>query len=129
MEAVIRLAMRMLALLVAATVAITLLLLVRAGVAQLRSVAESGPLGVSMLVSWAVTLLIGPFALVQLLRLKNSGRIAGAIFFGAMTLYYAATASILRDPGEPWLPTAFVTLVVGACTALLLTPAARAACE
>ena len=129
MEAVIRLAMRMLALLIAATVVITLLLLARAGVARVGSLAQSGPAGVAMLVNWAVTLLVGPFAIVQLLRLKNSGRIAGAIVFGTMTLYYAATAAILGDPGDPWLSTAFVALVVGACTALLLTRAAREACE
>jgi hypothetical protein len=118
----------MLALLIAACVVIVILLLARSGVARLRSLMQSGPLGVTMLVNWGVTLLAGPFAFVQLLRLRNSGRIAGAVVFGVMTLYYLATAFVLRDPGDPLLPMAFTGLVTGACTAMLLIPAAKAAC-
>jgi hypothetical protein len=121
--------LRMLALLVAASVAIVILLLARSGVARVRSLVETGPLGVITLVNWGVTLLAGPFAVVQLLRLRNSGRIAGAIVFGAMTLYYLAAAFLFRDPGDPMLPIAFTALVTGACAAMLLIPAARQVCE
>lgn len=128
MEAVVRMMMRMLALLIAACIVIVILLLVRSGVPRIRSLIQSGPGGISMLVNWGVTLLVGPFAFVQLVRLRNSGRIAGAIVFGVMTLYYLTSAFIFRDPGDPLLPIAFTALVTGACTAMLLIPAAKQAC-
>jgi hypothetical protein len=127
-EAVVRLMMRMLALLIAACIAIVILLLMRSGVTRLRSLLQTGPAGISMLVNWAVTLLAGPFAFIQLLRLRNSGRLAGALVFGVMTLYYLGNAFLFRDPGDPLLPVAFTALVTGACTAMLLIPAAREAC-
>jgi CDP-diglyceride synthetase len=127
-EAVVRLMMRMLALLIAACVVIVIVLLARSGVTRLRSLTQAGPLGISTLVNWGVTLLAGPFAFVQLMRLRNSGRIAGAIVFGVMTLYYLAAAFLFRDPGDPLLPVAFTALVTAACTAMLLIPAARQAC-
>jgi hypothetical protein len=120
--------MRMLALLVAACVVIVIVLLARSGVTRLRSLSQSGPLGIITLVNWGVTLLAGPFAFVQLLRLRNSGRIAGALVFGVMTLYYLAAAFVFRDPGDPLLPVAFTALVTAACTAMLLIPAAKNAC-
>ncbi len=118
----------MLALLIAASVVIVILLLARSGVTRLRSLSQAGPLGISTLVNWGVTLLAGPFAFIQLMRLRNSGRIAGAIVFGTMTLYYLAAAFLFRDPGDPMMPIAFTALVTGACTAMLLIPAAKQAC-
>lgn len=129
MEAVVRMMMRMLALLVAASVVIVIVLLARSGVTRVRSLLQSGPLGIGTLVNWAVTLLVGPFASVQLLRLRNSGRIAAAFVFGTMTLYYLTAAFLFRDPGDAWLPIAFTALVTGMCMAMLLIPAAKEACD
>jgi hypothetical protein len=120
--------MRMLALLIAASVVIVIVLLARSGVTRLRSLSQAGPLGISTLVNWGVTLLAGPFAFIQLMRLRNSGRLAGAIVFGTMALYYLAAAFLFRDPGDPLLPIAFTALVTGACTAMLLIPSAKQAC-
>jgi CDP-diglyceride synthetase len=120
--------MRMLALLIAACVVIVILLLARSGIAHVRSISQSGPLGIITLVNWGVTLLAGPFAFVQLLRLRNSGRLAGALVFGMMTIFYVAAAFLFRDPGDPLLPVAFTALVTGVCTAMLLIPAAKEAC-
>jgi hypothetical protein len=120
--------MRMLALLVAASVAIVILLLVRSGIPRVQSLAKTGPLGIATLVNWGVTLLIGPFAVIQMLRLRNSGRLAGALVFAAMTVYYVLAAFVFRDPGDPWMPVAFTALVTGMCMLMLLIPATKDAC-
>lgn len=120
--------MRMLALLLAACVVIVILLLARSGISRVRSLGQAGPIGIMTLVNWGVTLLVGPFAFVQLLRLRNSGRLSGALVFGVMTLFYLTAAFLFRDPGDPLLPIAFTGLVTGVCTVMLLIPAAKQAC-
>jgi O-antigen ligase len=119
----------MLALLIAAIVAVNVLLLTRVSFAELGALSRSGVPGVALILNWVVTLIAGPYAAVQLLRLRNSGRFAGAVVFAVTAVYHALSALLLRQPGEVWLPTVLIALLVGAPAALLLTRAAKRVCE
>ncbi len=123
-----RMALRMLALLIAASVAFTVMFILQFNAARLKALTATGALGIVTYAGWILTLLIGPFAAIQLLRLRNSGRLAGAILFAAMTAYYAAGAFVFRDPGTPLVPIAFTALLCAACMGILLLPQAKRVC-
>jgi hypothetical protein len=123
-----RIALRMLALLVALSVAFTVMFIVQFNAARLKALTATGTLGIVTYAGWVLTLLIGPFAAIQLLRLRNSGRIAAAILFGIMTAYYVLGASLFRDPGTPIVPIAFTALLCAMCMAILLLPQSRRVC-
>ncbi|MCA1561025.1 MAG: hypothetical protein LC804_12420 [Acidobacteria bacterium] len=53
-----------------------------------RSMLETGPLGIMTLVGWALTLSVAPIAAIQLWRYKESGRLAGLVVFGFGVVYY-----------------------------------------
>jgi hypothetical protein len=108
------------------TVWLVLLLLTRGA---LPSLAGAGALGILTMAGWAVTLILGPFAVVRLWQLRESGRLAGIVLFAFGTLYYAAGLIWLRSPDAP-TSQIVLALVAYALPAILLTlPAARRACH
>ena len=128
MEAVMRFTLRMLALLVGASVIFTIIPVARAGSAGVAKLAASGTFGIVTIVAWAITVVVGSFAAIQLLRLKNSGRLAAAFVFALMAIYYLAGAFVFRDPGEPWVPIAITAALAAACMVMLLLPMAKYVC-
>ncbi|MCI0390871.1 MAG: hypothetical protein MOB07_19165 [Acidobacteria bacterium] len=46
--------------------------------------------GIPTVLSWALTILVGPFVVVQLWRYRNSGRLGGIILLGYAITYYLA---------------------------------------
>lgn len=122
-----RMALRGLALLCALAIVWTLLFVIRLGRGGVETMIRTGPMGISTCVAWAVTLLAGPFAVGQLLRLRTSGRVLGAIVFGTLAVHYLLSAAFLRDPGDPWPPMLLTGLLTGACAVLLWIPPARQA--
>jgi hypothetical protein len=123
-----RMALRMLALLVALSVVFTVMFIVQFNAARLKALTATGALGIVTYAGWVLTLLIGPFAAIQLLRLRNNGRIAAAILFGIMATYYILGAWLFREPGTPIVPIAFTALLCAMCMSILLLPQARAVC-
>ena len=49
------------------------------------------------LIGWAINLLLGPYATIQLWRLKPRGR-WGAIVLSGFSIFYYAVAFILKQP-------------------------------
>jgi len=65
---------------------------------HLASVLEKGPLGYLSVVEMLVTITAGPFAVVQLVRLRRSGWIAALIFWGTLATYFVLALTVLRPP-------------------------------
>lgn len=122
-----RLALRGLAILCGLSAIWTILFLSRFGWSGLDALVRTGAFGIVTCIGWAITLIAGPFAAVQLLRLRNSGRIAAAVFYGAMAAYYLAGALLFRESGVPWVPLLMTGALAAACLVLLLIPQAKRA--
>lgn len=125
-----RIVLRLFALLLAAVVLLTayyLFYMVRWG--YLSPFVRSGALGATTLFAWALVLLLGPFAAVQLWRLRQSGRLAAIVLTLAAMAYYVIGAVFLRGPGAS---SGSLITAIGVNLALalvLLSPAARRACS
>lgn len=119
---------------IAATASISIvftiwLMLRLAGSRGFGPLAAAGPLGILTLIGWAITLVAGPVAVVQLWRLKQSGRMAGLVMFGFGVLYYAAGFIWLRTPEAPTAQIVAAALAHAVPVAILASPAARRACS
>jgi hypothetical protein len=64
----------------------------------LRALVSAGFLGGLTIVGWAIALVVGPVAAVQLWRFRQSGRRAGIILFGSGLAYYLVGLLALRSP-------------------------------
>jgi hypothetical protein len=64
----------------------------------LRALLTSGLLGGLTIVGWAIALVAGPVAAVQLWRFRDSGRRAGIVLFGYGLAYYLVGLLALRAP-------------------------------
>ena len=84
-----------------------------------------GLIGVLTFVGWGLGILIGPFAAIQLWRLKNSGRLAGVILFGFVSLYGILDAAYYAQLPVPLLVKICISII--GCVILLL-PGARRVC-
>jgi hypothetical protein len=87
------------------------------------------PLAIMSFTGWALILGLGPFAAVQLWRLKRSGRIATMALLASATCYYLISLLFLRSPhSRPG-----VLILYIACNAavflVLCLPAARRVCS
>lgn len=110
---------------VAATVLLLWRLLVLGGIISLGG----GMFGVITISGWALTLVLGPFAAVQLWRLQESGRRASLILPMYALLYLCVSWLFFRQPGahgsQVWLAVA----ANGLMCVLLLSPPARRICQ
>ena len=89
---------------------------------------RSGEIGADTLSFWAVILIVGPVAAVQLWRLRRIGLSATALL-GALWLVLALAGLFLRTPGKPvesFIPSVLIGVVL---LALVISPAARRACR
>jgi hypothetical protein len=94
----VRLLVRLVAVLAAASVVLTLFFIPGfASAGGLRALVTSGALGVLTIVGWVITLVMGPIAAVQLWRFRETGRRAGIIMFGYGLAYYLIGALGLRS--------------------------------
>lgn len=59
---------------------------------------STGLLGAVTLVGWAVTLVAGPIAAIQLWRFRESGRRVGIVLFGSGAAYYVVGYVAFRSP-------------------------------
>ena len=124
------LALRVIAATAAASLVLTIWLILQLVIPRgIRPLLESGPLGALTLVGWAVTLLVGPVATVQLWRLRRSGRLAALVLFGFGLLYYTAGLLWLRTPEALTGQIAVAMAAHAVPVAILASPAARRACS
>jgi len=94
---------------------------------RMGALMRSGTLSTMTLIGWAVTLTFGPFAAVELFRLRNRGRIAALILFLSILLYYIFGLISFHQHANIPAITAFIVVLIG-LIAVLLLPAAERAC-
>jgi hypothetical protein len=89
----------------------------------------SGGFGQLTAVGWALTLALGPFAAVQLWRMRESGRRASLALASFALLYYVVAWSFFRQPGAE-ASKALIPVVENALfSALLLSSPTRRICQ
>jgi hypothetical protein len=126
---VLKLLIRIIAVLAALSVAFTIWFIARiAASGGMRSLATSGMLGVLTLAGWLVSLIVGPFAAVQLWKYQESGRRAGAILFGYGLAYYVIGLFVLRQPGAQVGQIIVAAALYAIPFVVLMLPAAHVAC-
>ena len=124
------LVLRVIAATAAASLVLTIWLILQLVVPRgIQPLLDSGPLGALTLGGWAVTLLVGPVAAVQLWRLKESGRLAAIAVFGFGLLYYTAGLLWLRTPDGLTGQIAAAMVAHAVPVLILATPAARRHCR
>jgi hypothetical protein len=95
-----RIFLKVIAILIGLQVANTVSLVWRmARMGGLGELTRTGTLGVITMLGWVLALAVGPFAVVQLWRLKESGRRASLLLASFALIYYAAGLVFLRGPG------------------------------
>ena len=96
-----RIVLRLIALLAALSVVQTLWFLVMiVAPGGFRGLTPTSVLGALTFIGWIVTLIAGPITAIQLWRLRDSGRRAGVLMFGAGSAYYLGGLTI-RTPEAP----------------------------
>ena len=111
---------------VAMTVAL-FLQFVRTG--RIGALLSIGVFGVLTLAGWILTVLVGPFAALQLWRLRPSGRRATAFLAACATIYYALGLLFYRGPGTKVAVVVFMVTCSAATLAFLLSGPARVLCH
>lgn len=94
----------------------------------IKTLAASGAFGWSTILGWALTLALGPFATIQLWRLRRAGRLSALVIIGYCVSYYVLGWMLSRHRAigpTLFLRIAFYVLVAS----LLLLPSAREACS
>jgi uncharacterized membrane protein YhaH (DUF805 family) len=87
-----------------------------------------GVFGVLTLTVWILTVLVGPFAVVQLWRLRPSGRRATALLTAFTTVYYASGLVFFRGPGTQVAVVVCMAVISAAASVFLLSGPARVQC-
>jgi hypothetical protein len=90
---------------------------------------RAGPLGVMTIIGWVVTIVIGPYAAVQLWRLSHRGRIAGLSLFAFGAAYYLAGLFWLRAPDAQSGQIIAAAIAYAVPMLVLASPQARRACS
>jgi hypothetical protein len=123
-----RTVLRLIAVLAGLSVVVTILFLFLFGLTGIDALLATGAFGVLTIVGWLVTLIAGPMAAIQLFRLRQTGRIAAAVLFGSMLIYYFLGLLAFRQPEAPVAPIVTLCVVSMALAIVLLSPAAKRAC-
>jgi hypothetical protein len=120
--------LKIIALLVALAVFLTLLLVIQfnrgGGIAIL---ARSG-IGIFTLISWLIILTCGPIAAVQLWRLRKVGLYLSAMLSALALCYYVVGLVMFRVHGAPLKPLLAAVIANGTVVAILLSPRALRTC-
>ena len=103
----------------------TIDILLRGGMSTL---VRSGVLGAATILGWLLILTAGPFASIQLWRLRRIGLYASAVLSGFFLAYYFAGLLFLRAHNVPFRPILAAVVFNGVLVVLLASPAARRSC-
>lgn len=130
MPIVMRVFLRILAVLIGLAVARTLLMVIHfAFTGGFTALAHLGRFGIVTIAAWFIILVAGPVASVQLWRLRRIGLFITAILGGLVFAYYVVGLLFWRRPGAPLRPILWAIIVNAVFLALLLSPAARRTCS
>lgn len=97
----------------------------------LKTLIPTGTFGWITMFGWLIALALGPFAAVQLWRLRETGRITSLLLLGYATLYYGMGWAFVREPipnnyAPAWLTRIGFNVLLAAA---LLSASARRACS
>jgi hypothetical protein len=106
----------------------TLVFLSRFARVGMHALIATGMFGILTILGWIVTFVAGPIAFVQLLRVRNSGRVAAIVLFGYMLAYYVFGAFMFREPHAPIAPIVFLCVGLIVLLGVLVLPFARRTC-
>jgi len=120
--------LRSIAVMSAVGVIATAAFLARFGLGGLHRLISTGAFGIITLLGWVVTFVAGPISAIQLFRLRNSGRVAAAVLWGSMILYYLLGIFAFREPGVRSGPIFLLCVLFAIPFGIVLTPAAKRAC-
>lgn len=97
---------------------------------SITTLARSGVLGAATIFGWLLLLVAGPFASVQLWRLRRTGLYTAAILSGFFVAYYFAGLLFffLRAHNALLWPIVGAIIFNGVLVVLLASPAARRSC-
>ena len=109
-----KLALRLIGVIAGLSVFYTAWFIASFGSRGMNGLLASGSLGIVTVVGWIITFVAGPVAFVQLLRVRNSGRVAAMVLFSAMLAYYVLGLVAFRGPGVR------VTPIIALCALLVL---------
>jgi hypothetical protein len=90
---------------------------------------QSGAVGFLTVAGWFLTLVAGGPAVVLLWRPTDIGRIAAAVTWSSIGLYYAINLMMSHSFGGNYIRVFVYIAVCGALVALVLSPQARQACR
>jgi hypothetical protein len=90
---------------------------------------RSGVLGPATILGWLLTLSVGPFAVVQLWRIKESGRKSSLLLSAFAFAYYAAGLLFLRGAGAETAKIAVPILGNLLLSLLLVSSPVRRVCQ
>jgi hypothetical protein len=96
---------------------------------QIGALLSIGIFGLLTLTSWMLTILVGPFAAVQLWRHRPSGRRATVVLAAFGAFYYLSGLLVFRSPGTNTTVVVLMVAIHAAVLAFLLTAAARSQCR
>jgi len=125
MRFVLRVISALTALAVVMTTALALQFVTNDRIGALLSI---GVFGLLTLTDWMLTILVGPFAAVQLWRLRPSGRRATVLLAAFGTLYYLSGLLLFRGPGTNTTVVVIMLAVHAAVLAFLLSSRVRSQC-
>jgi hypothetical protein len=96
----VRIVLRVIAIWISIQIAYSILLIWRiASLGGIGELSRSGVLGLTIFLGWLLTLFVGPFAVVQLWRLRESGRKSSLCLSAFAFAYYAAGLLLYRGTG------------------------------
>lgn len=125
-----RIALRIIAAFIAVAVAFTLWFAIWfSSSGRMPLLLRGDMIGSLTILGWLLTLLVGPYAVVQLWRLRSRGRYAAATLVGFAVVYYVIGGIWLREPNAPATPIVAAGTVNLALLLVLLSGPARRACS
>ena len=125
-----RTCLRVIAVLIGLQIAHTILLVWQmARFGGLSELARTGAFGLATMLGWLLALVVGPFAVTQLWRLRESGRKASLFLALFAFVYYAAGMLFFRGPGTEIAKIAVPMLGNMLLAVLLFSSPARRACR
>ena len=92
---------------------------------QLGAILTRNALGALTVTGWIICLTVGPVAVIQLWRYRNSGRQAGMVLFGYTVAYYLAG---IEAHGSQ-TPVLFSTAIAALPLCVLVSKPARTLCD
>ena len=120
--------LRLLSVFIALNVALTIWAVVSLVRSEFLGTFLSSGLGKLTLAGWVIVGVVGPFAAVQLWRLRESGRRAAIVCTAVGVLYYIVGSAMYRTPQASAAGLAFGILSAGVPLMILVSPRAKRAC-